>query len=160
MRLIDLAAKGTQLKKGRARIQTLVSRFQIQDIKNRQHHHHHSKPRKSVRDSLSLNDGGLPILCWWGLKIVFHVMLVWLSLSHHIGSHLFLQCLKHAPNDWAQVLTLSKADDVTASSVGIFPPSCHCLAYEQQEWKWIWIRAAVNIPWPPAVCQRLCIHYF
>ena len=145
VRLIDLAAKGTQLENGRASIQTLVSRFQIQDIKNHQHHHHHSKPPKSVHDSLFFSEGDLPITVLMGVEGSFHVMLVWSSLSHHTGSHLFLQCLKHVANDWAQMLTHSKADDVTASSMGIFLPSCHCLAYGQQEWKWIWIRAAVNI---------------
>lgn len=76
VRLIDLAAKGTQLENGRASIQTLVSRFQIQDIKNHQHHHHHSKPPKSVHDSLFFSEGDLPITVLMGVEGSFHVMLV------------------------------------------------------------------------------------
>lgn len=60
-------------------------------------------------------------------------MVAWLSLSHHTWSHLFLQCLKHIPSDWAQVLAPSMGDDVTASSTGIFTLPWHSLAHGKQE---------------------------
>ena len=158
MRLVDLAAKGTHL-----RMAELEFKLWFPDFK--------SKTLKTISTTTIITASPKSLymtVSQWGRPSYTVLMGVEGSISCDRGliitnsshrEHLFLQCLKHAPNDWAQVLTHYKTDDVTASSLGIFPSSCHCLAYGQQEWKWIWITAAANIHWPFVICQRLCIHY-
>lgn len=113
---LDLAAKVIQLVNDRAEIRTLVSRFQIQGIKN--NNNYNSKQQKASTRMTSLSKGRSSYIAHMEVRVVFHVTVVWLSQSPIIqgGSHLFLLCLKHIFNDQAKVLSLSRVDDVTTSS--------------------------------------------